>query len=133
VEIEKFIERLMSCDKIDYETQSTKDGCTVRRMFYSSDRYIVDYAEDFKSEGWLQFDTDQDASYFGFWVNPKKFMTLSYCEGDWTLVECHSRENYVEAIKRAIDFYGEGFVAKSIDMDGTVTVYRQNRSEFLEV
>jgi hypothetical protein len=60
-------------------------------------------------------------------------MTLSYCEGDWTLVECHSRENYVEAIKRAIDFYGEGFVAKSIDMDGTVTVYRQNRSEFLEV
>jgi hypothetical protein len=100
-------------------------------MFFPSERYAVDFADDFTSEGWEQFDTDQDAHYFGVWVNKTKFLTLTYAEGDWTLVECPDAAHYNAEIEDAITFYGEGFIAKAYDMDGTKTIFRQEREKFL--
>jgi hypothetical protein len=48
-------------------------------------RYMVDFAPD--REDWNQFDTDQDAEYFGIWVNRRQLQVLTFCEGDWTLEE----------------------------------------------
>lgn len=120
-------------EPISWETPATKDGCAVIRSFMSSDRYCIDFAEDFRAEGWEQFDTDQDASYYGVWVNRTKFLTLSYAEGDWTLVVCKDRDSYNREVARMIEFHGEGFIAKGIDLDppqATVTVYRQDRQAF---
>ena len=87
---------------------------------------------DFKSEGWEQFDTDQDAAYFGVWVNKSKFLTLTYAEGDWTLVECHDKDHFNAEVLDAIKFYGEGFIFKAIDFEAkTCTTVVQNRQEFL--
>lgn len=108
-------------------------GNRVCRWFRPADRYEVDFADDFNVEGWLQFDTDQDASYFGVWVNPRDFRTLTYAEGDWTLVECPTKESYLEEIRDAIRFYGEGFIAKAIAGSGEVEIFRQDRNQFLEV
>ena len=114
-------------------TPAERDGCTLRRVFCPAERYVVDFAEDFTSEGWLQFDTDQDAAYFGVWLNPRQRVTLTYCEGDWTLVECPDVERYVAEVKRAIAFYDEGSIGTTIDADGTVTTWRQDRAAFLVV
>lgn len=101
---------------------------SVYRMFWPSERYVVDFAEDF-NDGWQQYDTDQDAHYFGVWVNPRRRMILSYTEGDWRLVVCNSYTTYNMELREMNHFYGEGFIAKAIDKSG-ITVFRQNRDKF---
>lgn len=101
-------------------------GNLVHRYSLSSSRYHVDC----DLGDWLQFDTDQDAEYFGFWVNPEALMTLTYCEGDWVLVVCPTKEGYNAEIADACRVYDEGFIAKAIDEQGGVTVYCQDRQQF---
>lgn len=128
----KILSLLRSEPPIDYETASTKAGCTVRRLFRDADRYLVDFDPDFKRDGWQQFDTEQDAHYFGVWLNPGSMVILTYCEGDWDLQACHDKERYLDAVQRLIDFYQPGKIATAIGPDGVVT-YRQDRSEFLKM
>ena len=106
-------------------------GNTVHRMFLPSERYVVDFAEDFKSGWWEQFDTDQDAPYFGVWVSIGQWVTLTYAEGDWTLVRCPDIAHYNAEIANMIRFYGEGRIALAIGADGSATTYRQDRSKFI--
>lgn len=105
---------------------------TIQRTHANTDRYIVDIAEERCAEGWMQFDTDQDAPYFGQWVNPKTRQTLCYAEGDWSLVTCADDEHYNAEILDACEFYDEGFEFIAIDIStGTRTEYRQDRKKFL--
>jgi hypothetical protein len=106
-------------------------GNMVLRAFLPSERYRIDFADDFTTEGWEQFDTDQDAPYFGVWVNRHTLETLTYAEGDWTLCKCPDREHYNAEVSSCIQFYGEGYIAKSLDSTGQWTVYVQERSKFL--
>lgn len=107
-------------------------GNVVHRLHFSSSRYPIDSADTFCAEGWEQFDTDQDAEYFGFWVNTRERLTLTYAEGDWHLVVCPTRETYLAEIQDAIRIYGEGYIAKVIDCATTeVTIFRQDRNRFL--
>ena len=87
-----------------------------------------DFAADFKSEGWKQYDTDQDAHYFGVWVNIDKLLTLTYAEGDWSLVVCATSETLQAELDDMAEFYGAApYAAVSIDRDGTVTEYYDER------
>lgn len=95
------------------------------------DRYCVDFADDFDKGGWLQFDTDQDASYYGVWVSPKQLLTLTFAEGDWCLVVCKDTECYFAEIRDLIEFHKPGMIGKTISMDGRVREYYQDRSVFL--
>lgn len=115
------------------DEQPNGRGNVVWRINLSDERYLVDFADDFTAEGWLQFDTDQDAHYFGFWVNPRTLTTLTYCEGDWVVVDCASADTYRAEMMHAIEFYDEGFIAKTIDAQGNLTTYCQDRAKFLEV
>ena len=108
----------------------------------SAERYLFDFDDDFRSDGWLQFDTDQDAWYYGVWVNPKTLRTLTYAEGDVYLAICPDVEHYNAEIKSKCDFHGEGFEFIACDMEaaaslllgsdvkGEATVCRQDRSNF---
>ena len=111
-------------------TRLSDAGNRLYDFSHHAERYLVDCADDFTTLGWQQFDTEQDASYFGVWVNPLTYQTLSYAEGDWSLVCCDSPAAYNAEVQSMIDFYDEGFIAKTIGDDG-VTVYRQDRSTFL--
>ena len=123
----EFVDRLFA----DSERETNARGNTVRRGFMPSSRYKIDFATEFFAEGWEQFDTDQDAEYFGFWVKKGKLQTLTYCEGDWIAVDCPDAAHYNAEINNAIEYYGEGFIAKAIDGNGSVTTYRQAREGFL--
>jgi hypothetical protein len=71
-----------------------------------SDRYGYDADLCATRKGWRQFDTDQDACYFGFWVNVQERKTFTYCEGDRILVECPTRQSFIEELRDAETFYG---------------------------
>ena len=122
---------LQGCDPIGHETASTKAGCDVRTAWRDSERYEVDFADDYKAEGWQQFDTSQDAHYFGVWINPRLLMILTYCEGDWSLETAPDAQRYRESVQRLIDCYEPGRVCLCIGSEGSVEV-RQDRTEFLK-
>lgn len=81
------------------------------------------------AEGWMQYDTSQDAWYFGCWVHPGHREILTYAEGDLTLVVCGDALSFNAEIAFMNGFYGEGFAFKTVDQDG-ITVYRQDRRAF---
>ena len=93
-------------DKDSYRKTEVKDeNRTIYRMFYPSSRYLVDTAPDFK--GWEQFDTHQDAPYFGVWNNKELKQSLCYAEGDWILVQCVTDESYQQEVNECIEFYNQ--------------------------
>ena len=126
MEVKKFIERLFQGEDED----TTKTGATIRRVFRDLERYVIDFATDFKSEGWEQYDTDQDAPYFGTWVNGAKLQTLTYAEGDWSHVQCNNAQQFNAEVDAMNEFYGAGFICKTIDNDGAMTVVQQDRGAF---
>jgi len=113
------------------EQTTNRLGNRMFQIFRPADRYVIDFATDFFTEGWQQFDTDQDASYFGVWMNPHMRYVLTYAEGDWTLVYCQNKNQYNAEVRSAIDFFEEGQIAVAIDREGKVTRYSQDRDQFL--
>lgn len=74
----------------------------ITREFAPGDRYRYDFGLCSYANGWAQVDTAQDACYFGTWANPTKLMIFSYCEGDTTLKEAETPEEFA-AEQRDID------------------------------
>jgi len=107
-----------------------RQGNMLYETFFSIGRYYFD--DVLCKNGFNQFDTDQDAPYFGQWVSKQHLCTVSYTEGDIYLVVCNDVEQYNKEIQSCIDFYGEGFIAIAIDPEKKEsTTYRQDRSIFL--
>ena len=80
---------------------------TIYGMFFPTERYIIDFAEDYHEGGWQQFDTYQDAPYFGVWNSEKLMMVLTYAEGDWSLVKCDNEAAYNKEMEDVENFYNK--------------------------
>ncbi|MCT7992488.1 hypothetical protein [Laspinema olomoucense] len=106
------------------------DGKKIYRWFADSERYFIDFADDYHQHGLIQYDTDQDAPYFGVWISPTKMLTLTYCEGDWSLVICDNPITYNSEVDLIVEFYEKapGFVSIDID-EKTITKYYQSKSD----
>lgn len=66
------------------------------------------YHYDFRAlSTWKQYDTNQDASYFGIWVNLEKRLVFTYCEGDRTLVVCPDNAHLKAELDSMAAFYGD--------------------------
>jgi hypothetical protein len=81
----------------------------ITREFAPADRYRYDFGLCSYANGWAQFDTAQDASYFGTWANPTRLLIFSYCEGDTTLKEAASPEEFAAEL-REIDVWNRAQV-----------------------
>jgi len=80
------------------------------------------------AKGWKQYDTSQDAWYFGVWVHVEKRLTVTYAEGDVTVVVCPTLDTFRAELADCEEFYGDPPPAfKVIDADGTVTHYFDER------
>ena len=112
-------------------TRTNERNNTVQSTFRSTERYEWDQPEFFK-QGWEQYDTSQDAWYFGVWVNKQTKQILTYAEGDIILISCPTIESYNEEIKHMNNFYEEGYICKTIENNGTTT-YIQDRNIFFIV
>ncbi len=83
-----------------------KRGNTIYRSFRPTERYQFDFKLCTKEKGWKQFDTSQDAWYFGVWVHPEKRLIITYAEGDISAVKCSTKESYHAELKDMAEFYG---------------------------
>ena len=72
---------------------SVNDNAVVEYYFImDGGRYPFDQVS--RRLGFYQYDTPQDAWYFGLWVNPETLRIVSYVEGDITVMEAHDRASY---------------------------------------
>ena len=99
------------------------------------ERYYFDFEVCTPEKGWRQYDTSQDAHYFGVWVNMAERMTFTYAEGDLSLVECPTVESFKAELDNMAECYGDPPPAwVAIDTDtGQVTNYYDERPASEEV
>ena len=71
----------------------------ITREFCPGDRYVFDFGLCSHEKGWAQVDTAQDASYFGTWAISTRLMIFHYCEGDTTLKEAVSPEEFAAELR----------------------------------
>ena len=111
--------------------ETNKRGNIIERDFHSMrERYKYDFELCPADDGWIQYDTDQDAWYFGVWVNRERREIVTFAEGDETRVKCLSEESYRAELSDMAEFYGPPPPAfRSIDADGSVTEYYDTRPE----
>ena len=106
------------------QTRQGLHGETIEDFFHwDFNRYFFDERLDFKE--WRQFDTEQDAWYFGIWVSATHRQILVYAEGDIELSTFKCLESFFDEIKKSRAFYGEAppeFVAYDLEA-GTRTEY----------
>lgn len=98
-------------------------GLTAHIKYFHSSRYKFD-GDICAGSDWMQYDTSQDASYFGVWVNPIERMVIQYAEGDVYIDVCKDATTYKKRIQELNEFYGPpppAFVG--IGDDGQVTNY----------
>jgi hypothetical protein len=82
-------------------------GSVVHRWSrHGSGRYHWDFGPCSSKYDWKQYDTDQDASYFGVWVHVEKRLILTYCEGDVSLVIAPDVEAMRKELASMAEFYG---------------------------
>ena len=104
------------------------DGTLTRCTFLGDgERYIFDAD---LGDLWKEFDTESDAHYFGVWTNKEKLRILSYAEGDITFTQYKDAESYDATILAMCKFHKPKPELSTIDADGTLTRYYQDRREF---
>jgi hypothetical protein len=93
-----------------------------------ADRYRFDFKYCKRENGWRQYDTNQDAWYFGVWVHEGDRVTVTYCEGDLTMTHSPDGDTFRRELASMAEFYGDPPpAAVAIDADGKRTEYYDTR------
>ena len=109
-------------------TENERGNRVYRLSIGSGERYDFDFKICTPDLGWKQYDTSQDAWYFGVWVHVEKRLTVTFAEGDLTVVECPTLETFRAELEDAEKFYGDPPpMAIGIDLDGSVTEFYDER------
>jgi hypothetical protein len=108
-----------------------EEGRIVYGCGYGGSRYLFDFELNLKE--WLQFDTTEDAHYFGIWVNPRTLEILTFAEGDVSLVVYADAETYNAGIDRLRELHTHAPAFIAIDLDGITEFYDNSDAFYAEV
>lgn len=70
----------------------------------NSDRYILDGGACSHRLGFAQIDTRQDAWYYGTWANPETLRVVCFAEGDLTVTDCETPEEFSAYLRETASF-----------------------------
>ena len=123
----------------EYPKQVNERGNFIERGFKpNTERYYYDFEKLKRVDGWEQYDTRQDAWYFGVWVNATRREIFTFAEGDTTLVTCPTLESFRAELAEMEKFYGPpppafiacdgiGLANGKIVPEGNVTLFFDKR------
>jgi hypothetical protein len=113
---------------LDRAKETVNDrGNRVRHLVLPGERYVFDWNLD--RGAWEQLDTENDASFFGIWINKAELRILSFVEGDVYLTLCTDADSYDAEVAELCSSLrpAPGFVAIT---DSARTDYYQDRRQF---
>lgn len=111
-------------------TWTNERGNECVNTFFGDDRDRYHYDAKLIPRGYRQYDTEQDAWYFGVWVHVEDRVVVTWAEGDETIVSCPDVETFKAELKHMAEFYGDPPPAfRVIDADGTLTHIYDKRPE----
>lgn len=84
-----------------------ENGNLAARRFVGDVERAGDYEARLSNKGYQRYVTDQDAEYFGVWVNLGDRVIITYCEGDETTITCPTPVSFAAELKQMAEFYGE--------------------------
>lgn len=127
---EQFIAAFKTLEGV--RTWTNERGNTILAVTFEDgggSRYAYDFDVCTPRRGWQQWDTKQDASYFGVWVHPQGRLTLTFAEDDLSLVICPTADMFRAEIASMEDLYGANPPsAVGLDIDtGQRTEYYEHR------
>lgn len=106
----------------------TVTGCRIDRGCHQADRYYYDLT--LLAQGWQQYDTEEDAWYFGIWINTEKLETFTYAEGDTSHVIAPNVEAFRAELARLYQYQPQAPAFISIDPEaGVVTRHFERKPE----
>lgn len=127
--LEKHFEKLLDQDDV-FKPELNRTGCIIKRSSHPMrERYYYD-CELNASKGWCQYDTDQDASYFGVWVNISTMEVLTYCEGDVSHVFAQNSELFKAELQSLVEFYNPSAFATTFDNEVNKEVYYEQNAVY---
>lgn len=89
---------------------------TTKKFIENCDRYVFDFGPCSPKNGFAQIDTEEDASYYGNWVNPTTLKIVSYVEGDVYIHKAETPEELVAELRKIKASHDErGYKFKGID------------------
>jgi hypothetical protein len=121
----KFLEARL--DSYPWKKDRNSNNCIVEWANYCQrERYYYDMGMCSGSD-WCQFDTEQDASYFGIWVNIKDRKVVTFAEGDETIVTAENDTDFKAELQSIVKFYTPGRACATVNDKGEFTNhYEQN-------
>lgn len=95
-------------------------GNRVDRSFRETGSY--EFAHKLPAQGFQQYPTDQDAAWFGVWVNVAERKVFTFAEGDCIMVSCPAQESFIKEIEYLRSCYGPApAFMLALERNGTVT------------
>lgn len=95
------------------------------------------YPFDAALKGWEQFDTPQDASYYGIWTSTERMATVSYSEGDVYLVMAPDETAFRDEVRSLWDWnlgYKPGWTGHTqLDSPKLTSTYLEGHPPFDQV
>lgn len=86
------------------DTERVKTVCGFNSM---SERSDFVFRKCTYADGWVQIDTNQDASYDRMWCHPDKRQIVSYRGGHITIIRCTDDETFVAEMRRTAEWNQE--------------------------
>ena len=120
------VKKAHKAGRIPFELTVT--GCRIDRGSHQADRYYYD--RTLLAQGWQQYDTEEDAWYFGIWINTERLETFTYAEGDTHHVIAPNVEAFRTELARLYQYHPQAPAFISIDPEaGTVTHHFEAKPE----
>lgn len=108
------VKKAMKAGRIPLELTVT--GCRIDRALLA--------------QGWQQYDTEEDAWYFGIWIHTEKLETFTYAEGDTSHVIAPNVEAFRAELARLYQYHPQAPTFISIDPEaGVVTRHFEAKPE----
>jgi len=104
-------------------TEEVERGVLKRRSLHGGDRYLFDFSVCTRERGWVQYDTDQDAWYFGVWVHEGRLEVVTYAEGDLAYFTARDEASFRAEIEEMNAFYAPSPAFVTIDQGGVTEVF----------
>ncbi|ENZ77761.1 MULTISPECIES: hypothetical protein [Ralstonia] len=104
--------------------ETNQRGNAVERWFRPCSSYMFDT----KLREYQRYSTDQDAEWFGVWVDVIQRKVFTYAEGDCILVSCPTVEGFAAELAHMEAFYGPApAFMRAFNGDGSATHFVETR------